>query len=586
MSKPRKNSELKPGCIVLFGLPFFAAGLFSTWLYFSSIAGWWSARSWVETPCQVSSVELERHSGENTTYRIKATYHYVYRNSEYTSESVNSSTGSDNIGSYHQDKLRELRPFARKALNDGKTVGERRSPPPYRCFVNPDDPSEAVLDRSLRWPMLLFYSAFALTFPAFGFFLVFSPLLFKKDDPPSSETSIPEHRSPANRCILIYTVWAALVIGPMLLTVQAAGAFREDKLSLLLLLFPLAWLIPAGFLIRIFRRRSLVGKTFLSLDTAPTLTGSVLEGAVVCEKFPTLTRDPEITLSCTRQKTVRSGKNTSTTEEELWTHTEIFPSLRITREIGSCRIPVHITLPHDAPPSGSDGPTEHTWKLRLKVPGTPVSSAYIIPVSRNPAPSPAVGSTMEGTSSGIAAEAEKNLPSLLGKQKLTAGFLPSGDLKSITAAPSRHLRTTLFLTLFNIVWTFITIVLFEQNAPLLFKFTWSASSAFIWLLIIHHLLHTRSFALEGDQLRITNSYRLFRREKVVPRSEIRRFAVREHYTSNQTVFQKVLLTEKSGVQTKIVGSIAGKSTGEAIVAHLDRWLGDNSLAPIKIPPSG
>ena len=64
-------------------------------------------------------------------------------------------TGSDNVGN-----------FQRAAYEELKRHRDQRKP--FRCYVNPASPSEAVLYRQLRGEMLVFYTGFAAFFGLFG----------------------------------------------------------------------------------------------------------------------------------------------------------------------------------------------------------------------------------------------------------------------------------------------------------------------------------------------------------------------------------------------------------------------------------
>jgi len=75
--KKSAKTHLAGGCLALFGLPFFAAGMFLTWLHFSGYANWLEARSWEKVPCWIESAELVVNRGDDsTTHKAEATYRY------------------------------------------------------------------------------------------------------------------------------------------------------------------------------------------------------------------------------------------------------------------------------------------------------------------------------------------------------------------------------------------------------------------------------------------------------------------------------------------------------------------------------
>ena len=125
--------------LMLFALPFAGGGTFVGYLAGSMLVNWARAGSWVEVPARILHTDLDvNHGDDSTTYRVEATYEYTHMGTTYVSDRVTFGVGSDNIGSFHEDKYRELRDYVGS--------GDR-----FRCFVNPDDPTEAVLYRELRW---------------------------------------------------------------------------------------------------------------------------------------------------------------------------------------------------------------------------------------------------------------------------------------------------------------------------------------------------------------------------------------------------------------------------------------------------
>ncbi|MEY3896724.1 MAG: hypothetical protein RLZZ214_2244, partial [Verrucomicrobiota bacterium] len=138
MPTPQSSKSLSGGCLALFGLPFLAAGLFLSGLYFRGYAKWWAARSWEEVPCWIESVELKRNSGgDSDTYKALATYQYEYQGRVHHGDRVSLGGGSDNIGNFQRQAHRELSRYAK-----GKPSGAERDPrrdkrQPFRCYVNP-----------------------------------------------------------------------------------------------------------------------------------------------------------------------------------------------------------------------------------------------------------------------------------------------------------------------------------------------------------------------------------------------------------------------------------------------------------------
>ena len=59
-----------------------------------------SARSWVETPAEVTASEVERHAGSKggSTYNVKISYDYEFRGQKYHGSRYDFQTGSSSGG--------------------------------------------------------------------------------------------------------------------------------------------------------------------------------------------------------------------------------------------------------------------------------------------------------------------------------------------------------------------------------------------------------------------------------------------------------------------------------------------------------
>jgi len=150
----KKNAH--PGCLFLFGMPFAGVGVLMMVLTFNAMSDWRAAKAWVEVPAELHSVNLNSYSDEDgTTYSVEASYSYRFKGESYSGDRVGVFSGADNIGSFHHDLYDELS----EAKQQGEAV----------CFVDPDDPEEAILNRDMRWGMVLFYLLFLVTFGGVGF---------------------------------------------------------------------------------------------------------------------------------------------------------------------------------------------------------------------------------------------------------------------------------------------------------------------------------------------------------------------------------------------------------------------------------
>jgi hypothetical protein len=455
----------------LFGLPFLAAGLFLSWLYFAGFANWWQARTWEEVPCWIESAELKTSRGDDSnTYQATASYRYRYAGKMWQSDKVSLESGSDNIGKFQQSAHRELSRHVLKAPTTPE-MDPAAAPPTFRCYVNPANPSEAVLYRTLRWEMQAFKAVFALTFPAVGAGLVFGGLIgagisrkeksLKSSHPDEpwrwkrdwASDTIPERASYWAPVVHLYTLWSGLIVTPLIVATWLSGAFRENPTSLWVLVFAGLWCIPAVMSFRRLRQRQMIGKARFEASRIPIQPGSTLDGAIVLDRPLPLRAIADISLTCERSVLSSSSNSENSVSTELvWSRSTQIPSLDLTRDVSGFRIPLSFPIPGDAPLSGGEpGPGEsHSWKLELKVPGTPIQAAFDLPVfqpggSLAPPPAAAVATSPTPPPSSIHDDLASELPARLAERRIQAEFAEDGIPVSIVCPPARNRSLLVFL---------------------------------------------------------------------------------------------------------------------------------------------
>ncbi len=108
------------------------------------------ARSWVETPCTIVSSRVERHDGDDSdTFSIEIEYDYTFDGQAYRGDRYHFMIGSTSGQA------------GKQAVVDAHPVGRRTI-----CYVDPSEPSEAVLER--RWVLEMLWGLFSLPFLAVG----------------------------------------------------------------------------------------------------------------------------------------------------------------------------------------------------------------------------------------------------------------------------------------------------------------------------------------------------------------------------------------------------------------------------------
>jgi hypothetical protein len=142
---------------LLFGLLFASGGGFmfleTAWPMWQN---WQRAQEW-----QPASARLLSVSGADNDTR--AFYGYDFAGASYQGNGVGISEFKDNIGSYHQDMQAYLREIER---NGGILP----------IWVNPDNPSQAVIDRNMRWGLFALMSGFCSIFLLIGLGVIVASL--------------------------------------------------------------------------------------------------------------------------------------------------------------------------------------------------------------------------------------------------------------------------------------------------------------------------------------------------------------------------------------------------------------------------
>ena len=154
----KKQTMLGLFMLALFAMPFAAAGL-GILLFMTApmVYDWARMQAWHSVPAQVDSATLQSHkpSKGGTTYSVSTCYRYQVAGVEYTGDRASLTTRADNIGSFQEQLGHRLQ-------------GAERTGEPVTVWVNPAQPTESIVDRSLRPGLLALQLGLALAFGGFG----------------------------------------------------------------------------------------------------------------------------------------------------------------------------------------------------------------------------------------------------------------------------------------------------------------------------------------------------------------------------------------------------------------------------------
>ena len=361
------------------GLGLLLGGLMITFFYFDGYRKWLGSQHWVETPCWIETVEL---SDDGETYQTKATYRYNYQGTTYHSEVVSLYGGSDNIDTFHQDIYQELVEYAELLPDERPNSNPNRNVPPFRCYVNPSKPDQAVIYRVLRWELQAFTAIFALTFVPIGAGLVFGGFWgtisaegeWKMD---WAGDEIRDHSRSWQRMVDVYSLWSAAIIAPLII----AGAFQQQWKSWLLWIYVGLWLVPASVTWKGLRKRASIGHAYLRLEKPFIEPGNVIAGVIHFDRKASIPEKARINLLCEKKVAVQTSDGKSMYTKVVWRSQEqLSPPDDFVGDFPVAQLLFSFDVPLRAYESGQAGNTKYQWKVVFDVPGTMVKGAFEVPV--------------------------------------------------------------------------------------------------------------------------------------------------------------------------------------------------------------
>ncbi|MBT8140947.1 MAG: DUF3592 domain-containing protein [Gammaproteobacteria bacterium] len=389
LTKNNKSGVSKgTGCLTIFGLVFLIAGLAVGFFALKNLAASLQASSWVETPAQVVSADLKvNHGDDSTTYKATGSFRYQFNGKTYTSGKLYFGFGSDNVGSFHQDLVNDMR----------RSQSRQQS---MSAWVNPDNPSEAVLIKDVRWGLFGLMMLFPLLFGGVGAGIMWIAKRGKKKalEELELQSIYPEqpwmwrsewHTSELlsnNKNLLWFSIGFAIfwnsISTPLLFILPHEVLDKNNYLALIGLLFPLVGIGLAAWAVRNYLQWKRFGESKLTLQELPARLGQTLRATLHIPAEIKESGECLVRVECIHKYTSGSGDNRSTREEIKWQDEQrlnINPaSFNQTHDM-----PLVFKLPNNQPISDWSIPgSEHLWRLSAAVdlPGADYAASFEIPV--------------------------------------------------------------------------------------------------------------------------------------------------------------------------------------------------------------
>jgi hypothetical protein len=341
-----------------FALPFGGVGAGATWAMATMIYDGLRAKEWVRVKADV---------GDRWTYR------YAFNGASHT---------SDRLGTFRLGGTSDVDDFdERVAALFAQAREEKR---PITVFVNPDKPSEAMVDRTIRWGFLIFLVPFGLAFGAVGVgaLVVLVGLLRK----PAKAAARPLD-SPAAGLAglwLFAIIWNSISFPVAALAVPQAIE-QGDWGLLFILIFPLVGVLILWGAIAATFAQLRRGKPTFHLATRSPRVGGPLEGHFEFTRGVRAGDTFDVRALC--ERTFRNGENTSITPH--WTKS--LKAKAVATSTGM-RVPFRFEIPASLPAGDeedADRAVTHAWRVELD------AHKHAIPMARSSLDTPAAASSIE-----------------------------------------------------------------------------------------------------------------------------------------------------------------------------------------------
>ncbi|HZF32135.1 MAG TPA: DUF3592 domain-containing protein [Gammaproteobacteria bacterium] len=527
------------GCLALFALPFAAVGVVALYFAGATLLDWQRMASWVPVAATLDTLALEDHQDdESTTHKVAASYRYSYGGRDYASTRVAISTLADNIGNFQSNLYSKL------------SVDRQRGA--VTAFVDPDEPSHATLDRTLRPFLLMFQSVFALVFGGVGFGLLFGARYGARKLAAANELQrrFPTEpwrwreewangRVKASTRVTAYfaagfaLLWNLISLPAVFLVPKELAA--GNSLVLVALLFPLIGIGLAVWAVRAWLTVKRFGTSTLVLHRTPIALGGRLVGAIRVETSVPVERAFRVELSCIEHRR-SSQRDSDSSERIVWQNEWTVPrsGCQITPTYSS--IPIDVPVPADQPAASPiDDPNRITWRLDIsgECPGPDYWSRFELPVfatSETPSPAEVAAAPPSPASRPDRAKLES-----LGirYEQLTRGG------EAWTFGRARHKKVAVGLTLFCAMWTAFVVGMLWLDAPVLFPIVFGLFDAlFIWFVL--DLWLTEHRVTLGDGMLTVARRGLFGRAPVeIPRAMLRGIAAKRGMQAGNKLYYDV-----------------------------------------------
>lgn len=568
--------------LLLFALPFFGVGVWMAWSASSTVYDAWQMKQWIPVTATLTRAGFETHSGDDSnTFKAYADYSYQVDGTIYHGDRVSVGGGSDNIGDFQQDLGRRLG----NAMSRGEYI---------TVFVNPDDPADAVVDRSLRWGMIGFNLIFVFVFGGVGLGLILFSLRARK----KTSLSQPELRNEpwlanddwqsasikSSSKQTMYFTWGIaafwnLISAPLPFVIFREVTRNNNYIALIGLLFPL---VGAG-LITWAVRRTMEWRRFgpapILLDPFPGSIGGHVGGTVEVKLPYSSSARFSLTLTSLYSHISGSGKDRSRTSSAKWQDTQIAHSTSGAR---GTRLSFRFDVPDNLHESDAEQNENeyYLWQLNLKaeLPGADIDRDYEIPVYATQQQS----QQLSNFSIERARSSQKQIDLEIIKEMVRLDFGVSG--RSILYPVGRNLWSGFMGVLFGAIFTAVGWYLLTEAGKFFMAAVFGGIGLLVLMFSLYFALNSLQVVVRGSDIwSIRRIFGIPLRQSRMQRSAVVRIDRKKSSTSQSgtkhvvryTLFALDRQGRKMVVGEGFKGASQAKAAAEFMASELGLELQDN-----------
>ncbi len=536
-------------------------------------------QSWVEVPAAIKQVELQSsHCAARKSrgsVKVVAVYEYRFGGQRFKGQRVGIYEGTDNLGSFQSDTFHELK----RRLDSKK---------PYHCYVNPQSPHEAVLDRELRRELLALITLFGAFFGSIGFGLLIGGIVAGQKMP-----RVVASEMPPDQPWLARSDWAtgeiiasggATLVAPVLAIValywNIASWPLVSKLPVILsqpgsrwawitLAFPVIGLLLVVRLVHQFLRARKFGQSTLQLAATPGVIGGQLAGVVRIPQHVYAQDGFHLKLSCVERMT---GRDNKANEALLWQEEQLITEPILDGLAESTAIPVLFAIPYGAQESSRpDSAREISWKLELsaKMPGVDYKSRFDVPVFKTTDSRRGFQLDQRLKTEFVAAPSRELV---LREARIAKEPLPGGGVRLVFPA-ARNLGSALFVSAFLVLWSGIIWLMIHVGTPFLFPIIFGLFEIFFVWIAIDLWFYRSVVEARSEGLTFRGGLLGIGRQKSWAADDVKRFATSQSMSSGTKVWKNFDVVLRSGKRRTIAQSIEGRLAQQAVMDELNAALG-------------